>query len=224
MKSNILQYPHNSTRLWRFLWSSIGSILLLFCRLRIDGTEHIPKTGGCVLASNHTMGPDYLFLALPAGRQIYYMAKAEAFTIHPWITKLLWNAGVFPIRRGKADTNALQGAVDLAQQGHMVGMFPEGTRSRNGELQRGRSGVARIAMQADVPVVPVVVINSEAIYTGWRRLKRPEITIRFGKPQVFDGDLENPKAVQHHTQELMIALARLLPPTLQGFYRTDVVQ
>ena len=219
-----MKHPHDGSLLWRMLWRFVYILIPLVCRLRVEGSEHVPKQGGCVLASNHTMGPDYILLALAPGRQIYYMAKAEAFQIHPWITKIILQAGVFPIKRGEGDSNALVDAVGLAKTGHMVGMFPEGTRSRTGQLQRGRSGVIRIAMEAQVPVVPVVVINSEQIYTGWRRLKRPEIIIRFGKPLIFDGDRQQLKVVQEHTHQLMLVMAELLPPALQGIYKTNVVQ
>jgi len=216
-----MRYPYDGSGFWRTLWRLGYFLIPLVCRLRVEGAEHMPERGGCVLASNHTMGPDYILLALPLGRQIHYMAKAEAFQIHPWITKIIVAAGVFPIRRGEADEDALAGAVELVTEGHVVGMFPEGTRSRNGELQRGRSGVARIAMQAQVPVVPVVVINSEQIYTGWRRLARPEITIRFGEPLMFDGDPQLLKATQDHTHQLMVRIAELLPPSLRGFYKEN---
>jgi len=194
-----MKHPHDGSLLWRMLWRFVYILIPLVCRLRVEGSEHVPKQGGCVLASNHTMGPDYILLALAPGRQIYYMAKAEAFQIHPWITKIILQAGVFPIKRGEGDSNALVGAVGLAKTGHMVGMFPEGTRSRTGQLQRGRSGVIRIAMEAQVPVVPVVVI-------------------------IFDGDRQQLKVVQEHTHQLMLVMAELLPPALQGIYKTNVVQ
>ena len=143
----------------------------LFCRLRIEGREHIPRHGGYVLTCNHTMGPDFLVIGYTAPHQLYFMAKQELFEVNPLLTWLLHQCGVFPIRRGETDLTAVNHAIDLVRSGHALAMFPEGTRSRTGKLQRGRSGAAHIAIQANVPVVPAHVLDAESLFQrrNWLR-------------------------------------------------------
>ncbi len=211
--------PHDATRLWRTLWRVADALVPLYCRLHVAGREHVPATGGCVLACNHTMGPDYFFLAYAAPRQVHYMAKAELFQIHPLLSRLLDATGVFPVRRGQRDQLAIQRAVALVRSGRVLGMFPEGTRSRSGVLQRGRTGVARIALQAGVPVVPAVVIDAEkAMPRRWRPWRRPQVWVRFGPPLMGEGDPGDPDLLQAFTQAVMMAMAELLPPERQGEY------
>src|SRR5262249_12096034 len=158
-------------------------MLPLFCRLRIEGVEHPPRTGGYLLTCNHTPGHDYVMLAYATPRQVYYMAKTEIFSWHPLLSKFLATVGTFPIKRGTGDREALMAAVDIVRSGRVLGMFPEGTRSRNNQLRRGKSGAARIAMLAAAPVVPAVVINAQGLTKDWPwRWPRPEITVRFGPP------------------------------------------
>lgn len=186
----------------------------LLCRLRVEGRDHVPTTGGCIIASTHTRGPDYVILGYAAPRQIYYMAKAELFQLHPWLSKFLWSVGTFPVERGRSDLGAIQAAERLINDGHALGMFPEGTRSPNGHLTKGKTGAARIAAQTRVPVVPAAVINANALFTQLGR--RPVITVRFGPPIYLD-EQQTAKA---NTDALMHAIAALLPPEQRGYYST----
>ncbi len=184
----------------------------LLCRLQVEGREHVPEWGGCIVACTHTRGPDYVILGYAAPRQIYYMAKSELFAIHPWLTKFLWNVGTFPVQRGRSDVGAIQAAERLLQDGHALGMFPEGTRSRDGQLRRGKTGAARIAAQAGVPVVPAAVMNAHALFTQLGR--RPQITVRFGPPI----QLDPAASAKANTDQIMHAIAQLLPPDKRGDY------
>lgn len=214
-----MRFPIQSTGVWKF-WYIVAIIIKpFFVRLTIVGEEHIPREGGCVAACNHTSGPDYVILGYASTRQVYYMVKSEAFRIHPWMSKLLYALGCFPVRRGKGDSDAIEQAVRVAQTNHVVGMFPEGTRSKTGTLQRGKSGVARIALGAGVPIVPAVVIDSEPILRDWLKFKRrPPVTIRFGPPIEPGGDASNPADVQRLTTKMMLAMAAMLPPERRGYY------
>ena len=121
------------------------------------------------------MGPDYVALGLVSPRQIHFLAKSEIFDTHIVLCKLMSNIGGIPVERGKHDVAALQVAVDVVKAGNILGMFPEGTRSRNGQLQSGKSGAVRIAKIAGAPLVPAVVLNSEAIIPGllqWKKADR----------------------------------------------------
>ncbi len=212
--------PHDASTLWKFLYLICAPFVWLFCRLEIEGRELIPRQGGCIIACNHTRGPDFVILAYASPRQIYYMAKTEIFSWHPLLARFVRSVGTFPVERGKADATAIQTALDITRGGHVLGMFPEGTRSKTGQLTRGKSGVARIAMMAEVPVVPAVVINASAVLPGlFKFRRRPLVTVRFGAPIKMDGNAEEPADIRANTDQMMHSMARLLPPELQGFYR-----
>ncbi len=214
-----MRFPKQSTSAWKF-WYIVAIIIRpIFVRLTILGDEHIPLDGGCVFACNHTSGPDYVILGYASTRQVYYMVKAEAFGMHPWLSKVLYGVGCFPVRRGKGDSDAIEQAVRVAQANHVIGMFPEGTRSKTGKLQRGKSGAVRIAMGAGVPIVPAVVVGSEPILRDWWKLKRrPAVTIQFGPPIEPTGDAGNAADVQRLTTTMMLAMAAMLPPARRGYY------
>ncbi|RIK44094.1 MAG: 1-acyl-sn-glycerol-3-phosphate acyltransferase [Chloroflexi bacterium] len=215
-----MKIPQDASRLWQFFYLLVTLIKPFFCRLRVEGAEHVPPTGGCIVACNHTLGPDYVVLGYATPRQVYYMAKIEIFAWHPLLTKLFEAVGTFPVHRGKGDVTAIQSAVDVVRAGHVLGMFPEGTRSRTGKLNRGKSGVARIAMMAQAPVVPAVVINSAQILPSLFKLRRrPEVIVRFGPPITVTGNPDDPNEARCNTDCIMFALAALLPPDLRGVYR-----
>lgn len=206
--------------IWRILWFVVHPIRVLLCRMQIEGIEHVPERGGGVVACNHTLGLDWLALAYSSPRELYYMAKVEAFQIHPLISWLIRAGGVFPVRRGKSDIAALQTAITLAREGKLIGMFPEGTRSLTGALRRAKSGAARIAIEAGVPIIPAAVINAPALLTSWKRLQRPLITVRFGPPlhPPEDPGPDLVLAARQFTEKIMLAIAALLPPELRGVY------
>lgn len=218
-----MRMPAEAPWVYKLIWLLLRVLQPLFCKLDVQGAEHVPLEGGCVLACNHNMGPDYLILGLTTPRQIHYMGKAELFRINPLITKVLLKSGVFPIERGKQDVGALGQAAALVRQGYMLGMFPEGTRSRTGLLQRGKSGAARIALSAGVPVVPAVVINSAQVFRSPLQVwKRPQVTVRFGEPLYWRGDAEgNGAAPRAYTAWIMQSIAQMLPPELRGFYADE---
>lgn len=211
-----MQIPRDASRLWQFLYVLFTPILPLLCRLRVEGREWVTASGGCIVACNHSMGPDYFLLGYGSPRQIFYMAKMELFQVHPWFSRFLEAAGAFPVERGKSDTNAITAAETLLRQGKVLGMFPEGTRSHTGVLGRGKSGVVRIAQAAQAPIVPAVVINSGAVFKQLGR--RPEVIVRFGPPLVFS-EVENQQmTVQAQLDAVMRAMAQLLPPGQRGSY------
>jgi 1-acyl-sn-glycerol-3-phosphate acyltransferase len=214
-----MRWPQEGTFGWKVLYVVAIIIKPFFLRLQIEGEEHIPRTGGCVVASNHTRGPDYVIVGYASPRQIYYMAKAEIFAFHPLLDKLVTSAGAFPVRRGQGDTSAIDQAVAMVKSGHLLGMFPEGTRSKTGALQRGKPGAARIALGAQVAIVPVVVINSEPVLRDVLKFqRRPLVVVRFGPPVAPAGGADNAEDVQRLTTKMMLALADLLPEERRGYY------
>jgi 1-acyl-sn-glycerol-3-phosphate acyltransferase len=142
-------------------------ILYGLFRLRVRGLENVPASGGYVLACNHVSSFDPWPLGMPLwpGRMLRFMAKSELYW---WPMRLvLDNAGAFPVRRGQADVEAIQTAVRLAREGEAIAMFPEGTRRRKGLVKRfearPRSGAARIALEAGVPLVPAAVAGTDRL-------------------------------------------------------------
>jgi 1-acyl-sn-glycerol-3-phosphate acyltransferase len=172
-------------------------------RLAAHGVERLPAEGGFVLAANHTSNFDPWPLGLPLWpkRQLYFMAKAELF--NPILGPPLRAGGAFPVRRGEADVEAVQKAVEICQGGGVVAMFPEGTRQRKGLRKKfehkPRTGAARIALNAGVPLVP-------AALKGTDRLSRlAKLEVAFGEP-VPVADLNgrpNRVAYQIATERLM---------------------
>jgi 1-acyl-sn-glycerol-3-phosphate acyltransferase len=175
-------------------------------RLRARGREHLPD-GGYVLAANHNSNFDPWPLGLPLfpRRYLRFMAKSELF----WtpFKQFAFAAGAFPVRRGEHDTAALETATQLCREGHIVVMFPEGTRRKKGLRKRyearAHTGAARIALEAGVPLVPAGI-------TGTDRLGRlPPLGVAYGPPIPLD-DLEGREdAAQIATERLMTAIAEL---------------
>jgi len=178
-------------------------------RLRSQGEENLPKTGGFVLAANHLSNFDPWPLGVPIfpRRFLRFMAKSELYW---WPLSLVINAGGgFPVRRGERDVEAMQIAVDLAKEGHAVAMFPHGTRQRKGLVKRyqpkSHTGAARIALEAGVPLVPAAI-------SGTDRLSRlGPLRVSYGKPIPLDDLKDNDPslAAREATDRLMAEIERL---------------
>jgi 1-acyl-sn-glycerol-3-phosphate acyltransferase len=179
-------------------------------RLRVQGLENVPAGGGCVLACNHLSNFDPWPLGMPLWPHhwLRFMAKAELYW---WPAKYVLDAaGAFPVHRERADVEAVQTAVRLAREGNVVVMFPEGTRRRKGLVKkhqaRARSGAARIALDAGVPLVPAALAGTD------RLLTLGPLKIAYGAPIEIDdlvatGDLR--RAAQEATDRLMARIAEL---------------
>ncbi len=185
-------------------------ILVVVYRLRARGRENIPSEGGFVLACNHMSSFDPWPLGLPLWprRFLRFMAKSELYWFP--LTLILNGAGAFPVRRGQADTEAIETAVQLARAGHVVAMFPEGTRRRKGLVKRfearPRSGAARIALEAGVPLVPAAVRGTDHL----RRLAA--IRVAYGPPVDIDdlrGGADVREAALEATDRLMARIDEL---------------
>jgi 1-acyl-sn-glycerol-3-phosphate acyltransferase len=154
-------------------------------RLHARGRENLPQEGGFVLACNHVSSFDPWPLGMPIWprRQLRFMAKSELYWFP--LTLILNGAGAFPVRRGQADAEAIETAVRLAREGNVVAMFPEGTRRRKGLVKRfearPRTGAARIALEAGVPLVPAAVKGTD------RLLKLGPLRIAYGAPVDIEG-------------------------------------
>lgn len=170
----------------------LAPIARLIFRPVIEGREHIPRTGPLLLASNHLSFIDSIVIPLVAPRRVVFLAKAEYFTGHGirglWMRWLFTATGAVPVRRGThgAAQEALDSALEILNEGHAFGIYPEGTRSRDGRLYRGRTGVAWLALTAGCPVVPVALSGTQDIQPVGSRLPRiRKIAVRFGEPLDF---------------------------------------
>jgi len=177
-----------------------------YWRLRRIGREHIPD-GPVIFAANHRSFLDPFVIAVLARRPIYYVAKRELFEsgrLQAWFLNAL---GAFPIDRGAADEEAIKTAKAILARGDSVLIFPEGTRVRPGPLGRPKRGVARLALEMGVPVVPVAVLGTEAIRTGWR-IRPHKVRIRVG-PALRFPRVENatPQLAQGVTERIWACVA-----------------
>ena len=164
-------------------------------RPHVTGREHVPLTGPVILASNHLSFIDSIAIPLMAPRKVSYLAKAEYFTspgIAGWLSKTLFTAlGAQPVERetSRAAQAALDTALSVLDAGGAFGIYPEGTRSRDGRLARGKTGVAWLALTADCPVVPVAVAGTDKVQPVGARWPRPHrVAVTFGTPLTFPGE------------------------------------
>ena len=177
---------------WLFKYIFMGPLLSVLGRPKVEGLEHVPQSGPAILASNHLAVADSFFLPLVVRRRITFLAKAEYFSgtgIKGRMTKWFYTvAGQVPIDRTNADS--AQAALDTAQRilgdGKLLGMYPEGTRSPDGRLYKGKSGLARLALESGVPVIPVAMIGTDVVNPPGSKMWRfGRVTVRFGKPMDF---------------------------------------
>jgi 1-acyl-sn-glycerol-3-phosphate acyltransferase len=156
---------------------------LLLYRVRATGLGNVPKQGPLILAPNHFSQMDHFFVGLYLRRKIRFMAKSQLFG-PPLLTYVYKHGGVFPVRRGHHDEEAIETARILLAQGEMLLVYAEGGRSRSGKLGEPRPGIGRIALESGAPVVPVCIHGSERA-RQWRRLRFPRVTVQFGEPVPF---------------------------------------
>lgn len=174
-------------------------------RLKVEGTENIPATGPLVIASNHLSLLDPPVLGTAATRKVHFMAKQELFV--PVLGTIYKILGAFPVRRGGADRAAIKHGIDILQSGQVLAIFPEGTRSKTGQLGKAEPGALMMASKARAVIVPACVIGTDFQRQGriW-----PKVTVRFGKPLYFpETAVINKELLHTMTEELMQRIAQL---------------
>ncbi len=161
---------------------TIQPVVQVFTRLRVYGKERVPAEGGLVIACNHFSWIDPPALGAACPRTIYYMAKIEAHRV-PGLGQLIRAFGTFPVRRGESDRDAVRTMRQVVREGKALGLFVEGTRQRAGVPGEVQPGGAMVALQEDVPVIPVAVHGSQT----WRPGNFRPVSIAWGQPMRFDG-------------------------------------
>jgi 1-acyl-sn-glycerol-3-phosphate acyltransferase len=205
---------------WFLKFVGIGPWLKAIWRPWVEGAENLPESGGAILASNHLSFSDSFFMPLVVRRRVTFLAKSEYFTtpgLKGFFSRLFFaGIGQVPVDRDDADAakGALTAGVRMLRQGELLGIYPEGTRSPDGRLYKGKTGVARMALEARVPVIPVAMINTELVMPTGRKLPhlRPRPGVRFGKPLDFSRyeGLAGDRFVERSmTDEIMYELMQL---------------
>ena len=184
-----------------------------------EGLENVPSRGPAILASNHLSFADWLFMPLALDRRVTFVAKSDYFTgagLKGWAQKRFFaGTGQVPIDRtgGRASESALRAGLKVLQRGELFGIYPEGTRSHDGRLYKGRTGVARLALLAKVPVIPSAIIGTDLIAPPGRIItKIVSPTVRFGTPLDFaryEGMSEDRFILRSITDEIMYAIMEL---------------
>ncbi|MET7765191.1 lysophospholipid acyltransferase family protein [Streptomyces sp. NPDC005336] len=210
----------------------LGPLLRLIFRPRVEGVEHIPAEGAAIVAGNHLSFSDHFLMPAIVPRRITFLAKAEYFTgrgLKGRLTAAFFRgAGQIPVDRsgGKASEAALRSGLAVLRKGRLLGIYPEGTRSHDGRLYKGRTGVAAMALEAKAPVIPCAMVGTFEIQPPGRlipRIKRP--TIRFGEPLDFSryAGLEGEHTVLRAvTDEVMYEILRLSGQEYVDRYAPDV--
>ncbi|MEN9939159.1 MAG: hypothetical protein RLZZ387_5738 [Chloroflexota bacterium] len=204
------------------LWLPLNICRVLWWNWKIEGSENLPpRPQGCVLAVNHLNWTDIHILgaSLPLSHRPWWIAKVELFgnrLLAWWLRQMQ----VIAIRRGKRDLTALLAGEEALKSGAALVIFPEGHRSRTGQLQEGKSGAVRLSVRSEVPIIPIAIFGTEAGLKG--AATRKPIRIRIGKP--YQPVVENPDHIPAEqmellTDEMMLRIAELMPEQYWGHYR-----
>lgn len=218
------------TPIYRVGKLTVGTFMDVVFTPVVEGLENVPTSGGAILAGNHLSVSDQLFLGSAIGRQVHFWAKEDYFHMPgikgKGLSIVMHGLGAIPVHRegGRAALHALDAAVPVLKSGELVGIFPEGTRSLDGKLYRGRTGVARLAMDAGVPVVPVGFIGTEVVQPHGQMIpkfsarKHAKVIVRFGSVMDFSGRSDDMSSIRAITDEIMVEIQKLSGQEYTGRY------
>jgi 1-acyl-sn-glycerol-3-phosphate acyltransferase len=208
----------------------LGPVLRVAWRPRARGLDHIPVHGGVILAANHLSFVDSLFMPLMCPRDVVFLGKADYF--ETWKTRWFFEAaGVIPVHRdgGSAGEAAILAGIRALRSGKVVGIYPEGTRSPDGRLYRGKTGVARMALEGRVPVIPVSIRGTDDVMPIEAKVPRLQgrPTIEFGRPLHFERYYDRPRdrfVLRSVTDEIMYEVMMLTGQEYVDEYASKVKQ
>lgn len=178
----------------------------LVFRCRITGQENIPKAGGVVIAANHLSLWDPPLIGTFVPRPIHFMAKKELFEL-PVLGWIIRQLNAFPVRRGAADRTAIRTAIAILEGGRCLGLFPEGTRSKDGSLGQAEQGMAMIAAKAGAVIVPAAILGTNRVFSN---TLLPRFEIRFGKPIALHKEKVDKERLDNLTNQVMTEISLLL--------------
>jgi 1-acyl-sn-glycerol-3-phosphate acyltransferase len=213
---------------YRLLKSFLIPILTLLFRPKVTGLRNVPHTGPVIIVSNHLSFSDSIFMPLVVPRKVTFLAKSEYFTspgIKGFIKKITFKAlGQVPVDRsgGRRSEAALLTGLALLAQGDCIGIYPEGTRSPDGKLYKGRTGIARLAIESGAAIIPVAMFNTAEIQpTGQVVPKVRRVEMIFGEPMYFEGDPDDLKLLREITDRIMNTIQALSGQEYVDIYASE---
>lgn len=186
---------------YSFARSVVSAIFKPLYRIEAIGAEQFPKEGGVLLCCNHISNFDPIVVGIMIKRNVYYMAKEELFKV-PVFGKIVAMCNAFPVKRGMSDREALRKALKVMKEGHVLGLFPEGTRSKTGELGKGLAGAGFFALKSDAAVIPCAIIGP---YKSFRKLK-----MVYGSPIDMTELRKNRASAEEVTELIMSEIHKLI--------------
>lgn len=213
-------------RAWyRFVWVVVSALAHALCRVEKHGSSNVPETGPLIMVSNHLhiFDPPLVLAGMPYREDIKMLAAEKWGETWPanWFLRSMRT--IF-VRRGEVDREALNKILAELDQGGIVGLAPEGTRSRSGTMQRAKPGIAYLAIKADVPILPIGVSGQNSVIAGWMRLRRPRVVVRIGQPFKLEPvhGRQKSQQLQARSDEVMRRVAVLVDEELRGVYTDSV--
>lgn len=203
----------------RFANLVLRFVMFILLDLEVEGLENLPEEGPLITVQNHMIFVDTVIGAAFIKRQVVGMSKVENYRYAP-LAILFRLYGTLPVRRGEVDRTALRTALRVLEEGKVLMVAPEGTRSKTNTLQKGKDGLSYVAVKAGAPIVPIAIWGQEKFWDQLRRLRRTKVKMVMGKPFIFEpgeGKLTREQLSQM-THEMMYRLAALLPPEYRGYY------
>lgn len=186
---------------YSFARSLVNSILSPIYRIEVIGKENIPADGGVLLCANHIDNLDPPVVGITAPRPVHFMAKEELFSV-PVLGKIVPRLNAFPVKRGMSDREALRKGLGILKDGKVLGLFPEGTRSKTGEMGKGLAGAGFFALRSDAHVVPCAIIGP---YKAFKKLK-----VVYGKPIDMESIKEKKLNAEQTTDLIMGEIQELI--------------
>lgn len=227
MSKNRMNSAHHPQLTWRvrLLHNLARLCLRLLTRIEVQGADNIPPAGITLVIMNHLHWLDPVIGVAVFQRQAV-MFTAEKWERRPVIGDVIrWTRRAIFVQRGELDRRALTEALEVLHAGDILALAPEGTRSKTGALQQAHDGAAYLVTRSGAVIVPMVAYGQEQAESHWKRLRRPRIVVRVGEPFRFE-DTPNKvrsRELSPYTEEMMLRLARLLPPGYRGVYADQAV-
>ena len=179
--------PSNPTLFWRICRGIARLVAVLMFDLKAYGVQHVPRTGGALIVGNHQSYLDPILYGVDIRRPMSYLAKSELFE-NRYFGWLIHNLRAFPVRQGRGDKAAIEETIRRLREGHLLQLYPEGSRTEDGEIAPIQRGAALVLRRANVPIVPAVVEGSFAAWPKGRKLPRPRaVRVLYGRPMNVDG-------------------------------------
>ncbi|MEH7441717.1 lysophospholipid acyltransferase family protein [Bacillus sp. JJ1122] len=186
---------------YSFARSLVNTVMKPTYRIEVIGKENIPSDGGVLLCANHISNLDPLIVGITTKRPVHFMAKDELFSV-PVLGKIVSNVNAFPVKRGMSDREALRKGLGILKEAKVLGLFPEGTRSKTGEMGKGLAGAGFFALRSDAYVVPCAIIGPYKAFTKLR--------VVYGKPIDMDSVRANKVNAEQATDLIMSEIQKLI--------------